>query len=236
MRGGIQLASKAHKRSLAVSRMKGLVLSLSPFSKVAEEYRSTRTNLYFLMKNKGSKSLVVTSAKKAEGKTTSVTNLAISMAKGNEKVLIVDANFRRPFIHTIFNLPNQLGFLDVLKGTLPMKEVMYHSYVPNLDVLTSGDLSSNSLEVINSQRIITFLEEVSQHYDRIIIDAPPILEAAEVRFLASRSDGVILISCKNKTKIDEFAEAKRALEVAGANLIGVVLNEKNQSLLDGYFF
>jgi capsular exopolysaccharide synthesis family protein len=215
-----------NEKTLSVSRMKSLIAHTSPFSKVAEQYKSARTNLYFLMKNSGKKILLVTSTHKGEGKTTSVINLAISMAKGDERVLVIDANFRNPSIHSVFNRPNQTGFLDVLKETVVFEDVVYSTYINDLDVLMCGDISASSLEVINSNRIAAFLEEISDKYDRIVIDAPPVLEAAEARFLASRCDGVIMITNRYVTKMEEFATAKRALEVANANVVGVVLNEK----------
>jgi capsular exopolysaccharide synthesis family protein len=209
--------------------MKSLVTYSSPFSKVAEQYKSSRTNLFFLLKETGSKILLVTSTHKGEGKTTSVVNLAISMAKSDEKVLIIDANFRNPSIHNIFRMPHLKGFLDVLKEDTTFNDAVYETYINDLDVLVCGDLTASSLEVINSNKISAFLEEIHQKYDRIIIDAPPILEAAEARFLASKCDGVIMIANRYVTKMEEFAKAKRALEVAEANVVGVILNEKKRS-------
>jgi capsular exopolysaccharide synthesis family protein len=209
--------------------MKSLLSFTSPFSKVAEQYKSTRTNLFFLMKNTGKKILLVTSTHKGEGKTTSALNLAIAMAKGDERVLVIDANFRNPSVHAAFNQPNENGFLDVMKENITFEEAVHSTYIKDLDVLMCGDLSASSLEVINSNRIASFLEEISNKYDRIVIDAPPVLEAAEARFLASRCDGVIMITNRYVTKMEEFAKAKRALEVANANVVGVVLNEKKRS-------
>jgi capsular exopolysaccharide synthesis family protein len=223
-------------QSLAVSRMKSLLSYTSPFSSVTEQYKSTRTNLYFLMKNTGSKILLVSSPSKGEGKTTTLVNLAIAMVKGNEKVLIIDANFRYPAIHSTFKLSNNEGFLDVLKGTVSFTRAVHHTHIKNLDVLTSGELSPSSLEVINSQTVSAFLENITEKYDRIVIDAPPVLEAAEATFLASKSDGVVLVTNRYVTKLEDFAKTKRALEVAKVNLLGVVLNEKKRSKLADYFF
>jgi capsular exopolysaccharide synthesis family protein len=188
------------------------------------------------MKHAGSKILLVSSPIKGEGKTTTIVNLAISMSKGNEKVLLIDANFRNPSIHSIFQLPNQTGFLDLLKGRVSFEETVQCTPIGNLDVLTTGDLSPSSLEVINSHTVSDFFGDIMQQYDRILIDAPPVLEAAEARFLASRSDGVILVTNRYVTKLEDFAKAKRALEVANANLLGVVLNEKSRTKWKEYFF
>jgi capsular exopolysaccharide synthesis family protein len=223
-------------KSLTVSRLKSLLSFTSPFSKITEQYKSTRTNLFFLMKQTGGKILTVTSPNKGEGKTTTLVNLAVSMAKGNEKVLIIDANFRNPCLHTIFKLPNQSGFLDVLKEDVLLENAVYTTHIKNLHVLISGELTPRSLEVINSQKIADFFTEVTEGYDRILIDAPSVLEAAEARFLASKSDGVIMIAHRYVTKQEDFAKASRALKVAKANIIGTVLNERSRYQLEHYFF
>jgi capsular exopolysaccharide synthesis family protein len=158
------------------------------------------------------------------------------MVKGNERVLIIDANFRNPAIHSIFHFTNKEGFLDVLKGTISFERTVHHSHIKNLDILTSGELNPSSLEVINSHTVSEFMKDILEKYDRIVIDAPPVLEAAEARFLASKSDGVILVTNRYVTKIEDFAKAKRALEVADANVLGVVLNEKARSRWIDYFF
>jgi capsular exopolysaccharide synthesis family protein len=225
-----------NKRNPVAAKMRSLLSYTNPFSTIAEQYRSTRTNLYFLTKKNDKKILLVTSPKKGAGKTTTLVNLAISMVKGNEKVLIVDANFRNPSIHTILKLANRSGLVEVLKGVHPFEKVVHHSYIEGLDVLTSGDTRISALEELGTSRMTELLRDIAQNYDTILIDAPSVLEAAEARFLASKSDGVILITNRYVTKIEEVVKTQKALEVAKANIIGVVLNEKSNTFLEEYFF
>jgi capsular exopolysaccharide synthesis family protein len=225
-----------NKRNPVAAKLRSLLSYTNPYSSIAEQYRSTRTNLYFLTKKSGKKILLVTSPKKGAGKTTTLINLAISMVKGNERVLIVDANFRNPSLHTILKLHNRKGLIDVLKGDYSYEEVVQHTYIEGLDVLTSGDTRTSALEELGTKKMTDLLNTISANYDSVLIDAPSVLEAAEARFLASKSDGVILITNKYVTKIEEIAKTQKALEVAKATIIGVVLNEKNNSFLEEYFF
>ncbi|MFD1359147.1 CpsD/CapB family tyrosine-protein kinase [Fictibacillus halophilus] len=225
-----------NKRNPVAAKMRSLLSYTNPFSSIAEQYRSTRTNLYFLTKKSGKKILLFTSPKTGAGKTTTLINLAISMVKGNEKVLIIDANFRNPSIHTLLKLHNRTGLIDVLKEIHPFENVVHQTYIEGLDVLTSGDTRTSALEELGTDRMTDLLNTISANYDTVLIDAPSILEAAEARFLASKSDGVILITNKYVTKIEEIAKTQKALEVAKATIIGVVLNEKNNSFLEEYFF
>ncbi|OOE15004.1 hypothetical protein UN64_05240 [Fictibacillus arsenicus] len=216
--------------------MRCLLSYTNPYSSIAEQYRSTRTNLYFLTKKSGKKILLVTSPKKGAGKTTTLINLAISMVKGNERVLIIDANFRNPSLHTILKLQNRTGLIDVLKGDYSYENVVQQTYIIGLEVLTSGDTRTSALEELGTNKMTELLNRISTSYDTVLIDAPSVLEAAEARFLASKSDGVILITNRFVTKIEEIAKTQKALEVAKATIIGVVLNEKNNSFLEEYFF
>ncbi|MDR7073376.1 CpsD/CapB family tyrosine-protein kinase [Fictibacillus barbaricus] len=224
------------KNNPVAAKMRSLLSYTNPYSSIAEQYRSTRTNLYFLTKKGGRKILLVTSPRKGAGKTTTLVNLAISMVKGNEKVLIIDANFRNPSIHTILKLQNRRGLIDVIKGIQTFENAVHQTYIEGLDVLTSGDTRTSALEELGTTAMTELLEILSNKYDAILIDAPSVLEAAEARFLASKSDGVILITNKFVTKIEEIVKTQKALEVAKANIIGVVLNEKNNSWLEEYFF
>jgi capsular exopolysaccharide synthesis family protein len=225
-----------NKRNPVAAKMRSLLSYSNPYSSIAEQYRSIRTNLYFLTKKSEKKILLVTSPRKGAGKTTTLINLAISMVKGNERVLIIDANFRNPSLHTIFKLHNRTGLIDVLKGDHPHEDVVHHSYIDGLEVLTSGDTRTSALEELGTDTMTELLDTLSSSYDTVLIDAPSVLEAAEARFLASKSDGVILITNRYVTKMDEISKTQKALEVAKAQIIGVVLNEKNNSLLEEYFF
>lgn len=224
------------KRSPIATKKRSLLSHTNPYSIIAEQYRSTRTNLYFLTKKSKKKILTVTSPRNGAGKTTTLMNLAISMVKGNEKVLIIDANYRNPSIHTILKLNNNTGLVDLLRGNYSFQEVVHKTHIEGLHVLTSGDTRISTLEELGTNEMTQLLNAVTSDYDTVLIDAPSVLDAAETRFLASKSDGVILIINRYVTKSDEIIKTKRALEVAKANIIGVVLNEKSNAFLESYFF
>jgi capsular exopolysaccharide synthesis family protein len=224
------------KRSPIATKKRSLLSHTNPYSIIAEQYRSTRTNLYFLTKKSGKKILTVTSPRKKAGKTTTLMNLAISMVKGNEKVLIIDANFRNPSIHAILKLNNNTGLIDVLRGNYGYEDVVHKTHIEGLDALTSGDTRLGTLEELGTNKMTELLKAASSEYDTVLIDAPSVLEAAEARFLASKSDGVILITNRYVTKFDDITKTKKALEVAKANIIGVVFNEKSNAFLESYFF
>jgi capsular exopolysaccharide synthesis family protein len=225
-----------NKRNPVATKKRSLLSYTNPFSPIAEQYRSARTNLYFLTKKSQKKVLLISSPKKGDGKTTTLVNLAVSMARGKEKVLLMDANFRNPSIHSIFKIPNHTGLVDVIKGVHAFDNVVHQSYIPGLDLLTSGDIRLGTLEDLGTEEMTELLKEVSDQYDTILIDGPPVLEAAETRFLASKSDGVILLVNRYHTKIDEIEKAKKSLEVAKAHIIGVILNEKSNAFIEEYFF
>jgi capsular exopolysaccharide synthesis family protein len=224
------------KRSPIATKKRSLLSHTNPYSIIAEQYRSTRTNLYFLTKKSEKKILTVTSPRKGAGKTTTLMNLAISMVKGNEKVLIIDANYRNPSIHTTLKLNNNTGLVDLLRGNYSFQEVVHKTHIEGLHVLTSGDTRISTLEEVGTNKMTELLNVVSTEYDTVLIDAPSVLDAAETRFLASKSDGVILITNRYVTKSDEIIKTKKALAVAKANIIGVVLNEKSNAFLESYFF
>lgn len=205
---------------------KKLITTSSSNSVTSDQFRMIRTNISFLPDENKNKVFLVTSPSKKEGKSTTVANLAVSMAQQNEKILLIDANLRSPAIHHIFDIPGQIGLADILINRKRFDEVVHSTTIAKLDVLVSGITLSNPAELLGSEPMTYLLNLVSRIYSVILIDAPSILKTTETHILANQCDGVILVLQKSKTKIDKVIEARRTLELAHGNLVGSIINAK----------
>lgn len=184
-----------------------------------------QTNIKFITSEKESRTLLITSPSDGEGKSTFVTNLAVSMAQQKKKVLLIDANLRRPALHSFFNISNSQGLTDVLTGRLSFNEAVYHTDIWRLDLLLSGNFPTNPVELISSQMMQDLLKKADQIYDMILIDSNAVLDVTDTKLIANQCDGVILVLRNGKTNFEKSAEAKKVLEFAKAKIIGVILNQ-----------
>ena len=205
---------------------KKLITTSSSNSVTSDQFRMIRTNISFLPDENKNKVFLVTSPSKKEGKSTTVANLAVSMAQQNEKILLIDANLRSPAIHHIFDIPGQIGLADILINRKRFDEVVHSTTIAKLDVLVSGITLSNPAELLGSEPMTYLLNLVSRIYSVILIDAPSILKTTETHILANQCDGVILVLRRGKTKLDKVIEARRTLELAHGNLVGSIINAK----------
>jgi capsular exopolysaccharide synthesis family protein len=203
-----------------------LVTYSNPDSKISDQFRTIRSNLQFLTEETNNRTFVITSTNKSEGKSTSTANLAVSMAQQSEKVLLIDASLREPIIHTIFKIPNELGLTDILSGKISFENTVQRTEIGKLDILTSGSYSSKPAELLGSEEMATLLQMAAASYDIVLIDSPSVLEYTETRVLANQCDGVVVVINRGKTALEKAVEAKRVLELAQANLVGAIINEK----------
>ncbi len=169
----------------------------------------------------------MTSPSLQEGKSTTVANLAVSMAQQKEKVLIIDADLRNPRIHSIFKLENSIGLSSVLTNRNWFEEAIKETNIGKLEILTSGPIPDNPTELLGSNVFSRLLEAASQTYDVILIDSPPVLEVSDTKLLANQCKSVILVLRHGKSKVDKAIEAKKVLKIAKAELIGVIINERS---------
>ncbi|MDS0526516.1 CpsD/CapB family tyrosine-protein kinase [Clostridium sp. SHJSY1] len=202
---------------------------------VIEAFKTLRTNILYSSLDKKMKTIMITSAEPAEGKTTSSCNLAISFAKDGKKTLLVDCDLRKPNIHRKFNISNLSGLTDVLVGEEKL-EIALENYSDNLDILTSGTKAPNPTEILGSKYMETFLESLKDLYDIIIIDSAPLNSISDSQILGAKVDGVLMVIRANKTKRDSIVEAKDLLEKVSANLLGVVLNGVETSHKKSYYY
>ncbi|MEJ9305999.1 CpsD/CapB family tyrosine-protein kinase [Priestia megaterium] len=217
----------ANKRSQgAALKKQSLVTYSNPNSVISDQFRTIRANLHFLTKESISKLFLITSPKEGEGKSTMAANLAVSMAQQKDKVLLIDANLRKPVIHDIFNIQNTGGLTGVLENEVTFEEAVYQTRIDNLDILTSGAALSNFVELLGNEKMESLLTRFADCYDAVLIDSPAVLASPETRVLSTYCEGVVLILKRGKTEIEKIEEAKRVLDIAEARLVGVIVNEK----------
>lgn len=202
-----------------------LIAMREPRSPVVEAFRSLRTNIQFAGVDQPMRSLLITSAGPAEGKSTVASNLAVVMAQAGLKVALVDCDLRRPSQHKQFEIPNRTGLTDILlRDPSQWHDIMVPSGVPNLLLISSGALPPNPSELLGSKRMHQLLEYLQQSHDVMILDAPPLLPVTDALVLASMADGVVMVIDYGATRIGEAVQGKSQLDQSGAHLVGIVMN------------
>jgi len=197
-----------------------------PRSPVSEAFRSLRANLEYVDLDRPIQTLMVTSSTLSEGKTTIATNLAIVMSQLGRKVVLIDADLRRPRVHKALGISNVMGLSDVLRNHASIQEVAQPWGNTNLMVISSGSLPPNPAEVLSSDRMTQVLNDLKNIADMVIIDSPPSL-LADTSVLAARADGVLLVVQSNKTQMDAAVAMIEQLKRVGAHVVGVALNRIN---------
>jgi capsular exopolysaccharide synthesis family protein len=203
----------------------GLYVAEHPRAPISEAFRSLRTNIQFASVDHPVRILVVSSAGPEEGKSTVAANLAVVMAQGDKRVILVDADLRRPSLHELLGLPNRLGLSDLfLRVDVTLERALQSGGTPNLRVLTSGKLPPNPAELMGSERMAKLLSEMRAEADLVIMDAPPALVVTDAALLGARSDGLLLVVQPGKTRQDAATSAVESLKRTGTKVIGVVFN------------
>lgn len=212
-------------RSLATVAPTGALIMLAdPLSPAAEAYRSLAANLQFAYADRQLQTIGITSAAAGEGKSTTVANLAVALAQGGRRVIVVDADLRRPGQHTLFGLERQEGLANVLLGEhahLPLRDTA----ASGVRLLTSGTISADPLEALGSRRFDQVLALARAQADFVLVDTPPAGALADAAMLAPRLEGVLLVVSAGRTKRDMARRAREQLERVNANLLGVVLTD-----------
>lgn len=191
---------------------------------VSEAYRTIRTNLRFAGADKPLKFIGVTSSIPSEGKSTTISNLAVVMAMDGKRVLLIDCDMRKPMIHRIFELPNR-GVSNCIATGVSVESVIRKEVSPNLDILTSGPVPPNPSEMIGSEKMTSLLKQAGESYDYVLIDLPPVLPVTDAAVMSAKIDGMILVIGSGDVTPEEGKRTKEQLEQAGAHMIGVILNK-----------
>ncbi|AHZ17638.1 CpsD/CapB family tyrosine-protein kinase [Bacillus velezensis] len=213
------------------------VIAMSePKSINSEQYRTIRTNIEFSSVDTEVKSLLITSAGPEEGKSTTAANLAVVFAQQGKKVLLIDADLRKPTVHFTFKLDNGTGLTSLLLKQMPFQKAVLPADEANLDILTSGPIPPNPAELLSTGAMKDLLSEAAAVYDKVILDTPPVLAVADTKILGSYTDGAIMVISSGKTDKEKAAKAKEALDYCPCKLLGAVMNGKKQTKHSDYAY
>jgi capsular exopolysaccharide synthesis family protein len=218
---------KRPKRRIDPSGPPEISVHTDPSSGLAEAARALRTNLMFSSPDKPYRTILVTSAAPAEGKTTVACCIAIAMAQAGQKVLLVDCDLRRPRMHRIFHKPSDIGLTTALFAPDELDSAATPTEIPNLSVLPAGPIPPNPAELLHSEAFTSLLKELGRRYDRIILDSPPIVAVTDATVLSTLVDGVLLVVRGFSTSIDVVRFGAKTISEVSAKLTGVILNAIN---------
>lgn len=202
-----------------------LVTHLDPRSPVAEAYRSLRTNLAFARAHQALRTMVLTSPGPADGKSTTVSNLAITFAQQGQRTLVIDADLRRAVLDKLFEVPREPGLTDVLVGQAKLLDVVHESHIPNLFVVGSGPFPPNPSELLGSSAMRDTLREAQEHFDIVLLDSPPLLAVTDAAVLSTMVDGAVLVIRIGSTPRTSVRRATAQLQTVHGRLIGSVIND-----------
>jgi len=201
-----------------------LLTHFDPKSPISEAYRTLRTNIQFKNKDEKNITLLVTSSAPKEGKSTTIANLAITMAQLGSKTVLIDTDLRRPVIHSIFNAKKEMGVTNYLLGKAGIEDIVKPTFIDNLSIITSGPLPPNPSELLGSQLLPDLLQNLKKEYDVILLDSPPVIAVTDAAILSRYVEGVLLVIKAHKTHREAIKRAKTLLDNAEANIFGCLLN------------
>ena len=216
--------------------MKSIISYNDPKSVISEQYRSIRTNIEYSNVDQNTKTILVTSSDKNEGKTTTVSNLAVSFANLNKKVLLIDCDLRNASIHKMFRLNNIYGLTDILAKDRAVDKCIQKTELENLYVLTAGSTPPNPAEILSSEKMKNLIEDLKNIYDYIFIDTPPIGLVTDAGVLSSFIDGVVLVVKSESVEKKYLEETKKKLDAVDARILGAILNSYKSEQKDYNYY
>ena len=193
--------------------------------RITEAHRLIRTNLLYTLANTDNRVVLFSSAEPSAGKSTLCSNLALIMAQSGAKVLLIDADLRKPVQHRHFRLRKSEGLSKVLGGLSDLQTSIHKQVAPNLDVLLAGSIPPNPSELLGSDRMKALLQAVGQEYDYVFVDTPPVGVVADTLVLASHSAGVVLVARQGQTTYDELEDSIASIKQVNSKLLGVVITD-----------
>ena len=227
----------ARRKTVArVQAGRSLVTRDLPKATISEQYRTLRTNLQYSSIDKELRTILVTSTAPSEGKSITAANLAIVFAQQGKKVLLIDADLRKPTVHYTFRINNTFGLSNYLIGEHPLEKITHESNVDNLSIIPCGPIPPNPSELLGSNGLKKMIEEAKEIYDLIIFDSPPVLAVTDSQILSNIVDGVLLVIRSKQTEKDAAMKAKELLLQAKANVLGVVLNDVSLKDQEYYYY
>jgi capsular exopolysaccharide synthesis family protein len=197
---------------------------------IVEAYKNLRTNLLFALSTSEDRTIVVTSSEPTAGKSTTAANLAITMALTGNRVLLIDGDMRRPVAHKMFGVDNTVGLSGLLSGSvLDIKSAIHFNVAPKVDLLTAGQIPPNPSELLGHVRMKKLLTHLSQSYDYLIVDMPPVNVVSDALLLTSYTAGAVVIARQRQTTIDELQVVIDKYHEINAPVLGVVITDVSAS-------
>lgn len=196
-----------------------------PKSPISEKYRSIRTNLLYANVDRKLKTVIISSPTESEGKTTTSSNLALSLAEMGLSVLLIDCDLRKPRVHQVYDVNPRCGLVNVLMGEVLFEKAVQSSGFSGLSIMTAGALPSNPTELLASKAMGVLLKTAGEQFDYILIDSPPVLPVTDTVMLSTMTDGVLLVCAAEQCQINHAKRAKESIEMVGGKILGAVLNK-----------
>lgn len=215
-----------------------LFIDKNPKSILAEKYRQLRTSIEYSSIDKKIKTIAITSSEMGEGKSTVAINLACTLGKANKKVIVIDCDLRKPTVHRKLELSNEKGITDYLLGKKELRNVI-QCHKAGFHALTSGNLPPNPAEIVDSKSMEELISLLSEEYDYVVIDTPPVRVVTDGAVIAGKADGTLLVVRAEYAKEDSIKKGYEELKKVNANIMGTVLNAVEDShssyKYDGYY-
>lgn len=222
------------------SRGDELIVKTHPKSPVAEAYRSLRTSLNYINPDDPLQTLLVTSSGAGEGKSFMVSNLALAIAQNDKKVIVVDADMRKPMQHKFFNMTNFTGLSNILMGEVDLEEGLRETDISKVNLISTGVIPPNPAELLDSKSMQKVIDKLEEKADMVIVDAPPVIPVTDAALLSKHVDGVLLVVASHETDKDILKKTVEKLNFVKANIIGTVLNkypiDKNGYYNEYYYY
>ena len=194
-----------------------------PFA-TKEAYRTLRTNVRFALQGTGCKKFCITSSSQGEGKSITMLNLAITFAETGQRVLLIDADLRRPAVSRLLVEKATPGLSNILAGLATEQEALRKNVYPNLDIIFSGDIPPNPTELLDSDRMRELLDRLSMRYDYILLDTPPVNIVSDACVIGNMLDGVLILARQGRSRKESLKRAVDHLQLAGAKILGCIFN------------
>jgi capsular exopolysaccharide synthesis family protein len=201
-----------------------LIAHYSPKSNISENYRSIRTTLFLSSADAKLKALIISSPLPQEGKTATISNLGVTLAQADKRVVIIDCDLRKPRLHKIFKMKNLNGVTNYLSEGIDLRQLVKPTLVPNLYLINAGPVPPNPVELLGSERMAYLIDTLKKHFDYVLFDTPPILAVSDAIAMGPHIDGVILVAWGGKTPRDALKRAAEKLETHKIKCLGVIIN------------
>jgi len=205
-------------------------------SPISEAYRTLRTNVQFTGVDSETKTIMITSTGPGEGKSSTIANLAVSIAQAGKSVIVIDADMRNPTQHKLFGLDNREGLSVALVQDQDFRQFVRDTAVQGVMVLTGGPTPPNPAELVGSKRMKRLIKEFSEQFDIVLIDTPPVIAVTDAAILAQEVDGVILVLASGEVNKEYAQRAKELLDKVGAKILGAVLNKVEMKTSEYYYY